>query len=160
MTAAPLQLWFEFASPYSYIAAMRIEGLCREAGVPMVWRPFLLGPIFALQGWPTSHFNLNERRGTYMWRDMERLTEKYGLPWNRPSVFPRNAVLAARVAAAFENAPWISQFVASAFYANFRDDEDLNSDVVIAKLLRACGADAQTVLSAAVNTHRRNCLDR
>ena len=85
----PLEFWFEFASTYSYVAAMRIEELCREGGVELVWRPFMLGPIFALQGWSDSHFNLNERRGSYMWRDLERLTDKFGLPWRKPSRFPR-----------------------------------------------------------------------
>jgi len=36
--------------------------------------------------------------GRYMWRDLERLCEKYDLPWRRPSIFPRSSVLAARVA--------------------------------------------------------------
>jgi len=46
--------------------------LRRSAGAPasrLAWRPFSLGPIFALQGWDNSHFNLNPRRGAYMWRD-------------------------------------------------------------------------------------------
>ena len=58
-----LEFWFEFASPYTYIAAMRIEDACREADVPLRWKPFLLGPIFELQGWNDSHYNLNPRRG-------------------------------------------------------------------------------------------------
>jgi 2-hydroxychromene-2-carboxylate isomerase len=159
-SGAPLEFWFDFASPYSYIAAMRIEALCWEGGVRFTWRPFLLGPIFALQGWCTSHFNLNERRGNYMWRDMERLTAKYRLPWRRPSVFPRNAVLAARVASAFQDAAWISVFIPSAFVANFRDDGDLNDESVIGPLLDACGADKDFVLDASLNSERREYLRR
>jgi 2-hydroxychromene-2-carboxylate isomerase len=51
-----LEFWFEFASTYSYPATMRIEALCAAAGVPLRWRPFLLGPIFAAQGWSDSPF--------------------------------------------------------------------------------------------------------
>jgi len=83
-----IEFWFEFASTYSYVAAMQIEAKCRNAGVARAWRPFSLGPIFALQGWGDSHFNLNPRRGAYMWRDLERLTEKFGLPWQRPVALP------------------------------------------------------------------------
>jgi 2-hydroxychromene-2-carboxylate isomerase len=72
-----LEFWFDFASTYSHIAAWRIEALCRAADLKLKWRPFLLGPIFKLQGWNDSHFNLNPRRGVYMWRDMERLTHKF-----------------------------------------------------------------------------------
>lgn len=49
-TAEPrLEFWFDFASPYSYVAAMRIEALCRNAGGVFARKPFLLGPIFARQ---------------------------------------------------------------------------------------------------------------
>lgn len=72
--AATLDFWFEFESPYSYVGAWRIEALSGEARVEMPWRPFLLGPVFELQGWNTSHFKLNPWRGRYMWRDLERLS--------------------------------------------------------------------------------------
>ena len=160
MEKPPLEFWFDFASTYSYIGASRIESLCRQASVPFVWRPFLLGPIFQLQGWNTSHFNLNERRKAYMWRDIERLAQKYGLPWNRPSVFPRNTTLACRVAAAFSDAPWISGFINAAFVANFRDDLDLNDTNVVTMLLQSVGADAPVVLEQALNSERKGYLRR
>src|SRR5207248_3319559 len=100
-----MEFWFEFASTYSYVAAMRIEGECERAGVELAWKPFLLGPIFTEQlGIHDSPFNVNPLRGRYMWRDVERLCAKYALPWRRPSVFPRNSVLAARVACCPGNA--------------------------------------------------------
>ncbi|MEO1473211.1 MAG: DsbA family protein, partial [Pseudomonadota bacterium] len=54
--AARVEFWFEFASTYSYLSAMRIDAEARRRGVDVVWRPFLLGPIFASQGWNTSPF--------------------------------------------------------------------------------------------------------
>jgi len=75
-----LNLQLASASTYSYVAALRIEGLSRAAGVALTWKPFLLGPIFQLLGWNDSPFNINELRGAYMWRDLERLTAKFGLP--------------------------------------------------------------------------------
>ena len=70
---SPLEFWFDFASTYSYVAAMRIDELCRDAGVELIWKPFSLGPIFERQGWNDSDFSLNPMRGAYMWRDLERL---------------------------------------------------------------------------------------
>src|SRR5215467_15912476 len=87
-----------FASTYSYPAAMRIERLTAAAGVAVEWRPFLLGPIFQRQGWGDSPFNLYPAKGQYMWRDLERLCAAEHLALRRPSVFPRNGLLAARVA--------------------------------------------------------------
>ncbi|HEY8123534.1 MAG TPA: DsbA family protein, partial [Myxococcota bacterium] len=49
-----VEFWFEFASTYSYPAAMRVEEIARTAGVELAWRPFLLGPIFKEQGWNDS----------------------------------------------------------------------------------------------------------
>src|SRR5256886_17599605 len=93
-----LDFFYEFASSYSYIAAMRIAPLAKAAGVEVRWRPFLLGPIFKAQGWDTSPFNLYEAKGRYMWRDMERLAAELSLPFRRPDPFPQNSLLPARVA--------------------------------------------------------------
>ena len=45
-----LEFWYEFASTYSYLAAMRVEAAAAEADVAIRWRPFLVGPLFAAQG--------------------------------------------------------------------------------------------------------------
>jgi 2-hydroxychromene-2-carboxylate isomerase len=155
-----LEFWFDFASTYSYIGASRIERLCDDGGVRLVWRPFLLGPIFQMQGWDTSHFNLNPWRGKYMWRDLERLAHKYGLPWRRPTEFPSNTVLAARVAAAFADEPWMPAFIKAAFVANFHDDRDLNDEGVVSEILSQVGVDPEQTLQAALSEPRRNALRR
>ena len=67
-----LEFWFEFASTYSYPAAMRIEKLAHAAGVAVHWNVFLLGPIFREQGWKDSPFNIFPAKGKYMWRDLQR----------------------------------------------------------------------------------------
>ena len=100
-----VDFWFEFGSTYSYPAAMRIDALAAESRVKISWRAFLLGPIFHEQGWDDSPFNLYPAKGRYMWRDLERICESQGLPLRRPSEFPRNGLLAARVACRFARAP-------------------------------------------------------
>ena len=65
-----LEFWFELGSNYSYLSVMRIEELAQQHGVAIVWRPFLLGPIFKAFGWDTSPFVLQKEKGAYMWRDM------------------------------------------------------------------------------------------
>ncbi|MES1155659.1 MAG: DsbA family protein, partial [Pseudorhodoplanes sp.] len=98
MPAPSLDFWFEFASTYSYPAAMRIRALADAAGVAIRWRPFLLGPIFKAQGWDNSPFNIYEMKGRYMWRDLERTCADLGLPFRRPDPFPQSGLVAARVA--------------------------------------------------------------
>ena len=86
-----LEFWFEFASTYSYLSALRIEAAAAAADVEVRWRPFLLGPIFAAQGWTTSPFNLYPGKGRYMWRDMEREAARLGLPATVPTRSRRTA---------------------------------------------------------------------
>jgi 2-hydroxychromene-2-carboxylate isomerase len=73
MAGPALDFWFDFASTYSYLAAVRIRPLAAQTGVSVRFRPFLLGPIFKAQGWDTSPFNLYPVKGRHMWRDLERL---------------------------------------------------------------------------------------
>ena len=66
--AAPIDIWFDFGSNYSHISVMRIERDAAGRGVPVVWKPFLLGPIFKALGWETSPFILYKPLGDYMWQ--------------------------------------------------------------------------------------------
>jgi len=147
MTARPIEFWFEFASTYSYLAAERIETLA--AGLPVVWRPFLLGPIFNSQGWNNSPFNIYPVKGSYMWRDMERLTQDYGLKLKRPSAFPRNGLLAARIALAHDKESWIGDFVRAVYRANFADDREISDPAAITGILQSMKLDPERVLEAA-----------
>lgn len=152
MSEAGIEFWFDFASTYSYVAAMRIEGLCEAAGVRLAWRPFQLGPIFVQQGWNTSPFNVNRLRGAYMWRDMERLTAKFHLPWKRPTEFPRRSVLPARIAAAHADAPWIGTYVRAIYVTNFGDDAAIEDERAVEIALRAAGVDPDPVIVQATTT--------
>lgn len=145
-----VEFWFDFASTYSYVAALRVEVAAGRVGARVLWRPFLLGPIFTeQQGIKDSPFNVNPVRGRYMWRDLERLCEKHGLPWRKPTVFPRNSVLAARVALVGAEEPWGRAFVRAVFSANFARDQDISERAVMEEVLTQVGADAPAALAQA-----------
>lgn len=144
-----LQFWFDFASTYSYLAASRIEMIGRDRQVDIVWRPFLLGPIFKKQGWPSSPFNLYPAKGRYMWQDMARQCERLDLPLKVPDPFPQSGLLATRIAHLSRDESWIADFVRSVFHAEFARGEDISDPVVLSRLLRAVGADAIALLRAA-----------
>jgi len=149
VAATSLELWFEFASTYSYPAAERIESVAAAHGVAVEWRPFLLGPIFRAQGWNDSPFNIYPLKGRYMWRDLERLTVKYGLPFRRPTTFPRNGLLAARVACVAAAQPWCADFVRRVYRANFADDRDIAAPEVLGDILTDLGRPAADILTRA-----------
>jgi 2-hydroxychromene-2-carboxylate isomerase len=143
-----MEFWFDFASTYSYVAAMRVEQACATAGIPLEYKPFLLGPVFQDQlAIKDSPFNVWPVRGAYMWRDLERLCEKHGLPWRRPSIFPRNSVLAARVACCAGEA--IGPLTRALFRANFAEDRDIADAATVRALVESIGGDGAQALELA-----------
>lgn len=145
-----IEFWYEFASTYSYPAAMRVERLAAEAGVAVAWRPFLLGPLFhAQQGLTDSPFNVFPVKGQYMWRDMARVCAEEGLPLNHPSQFPRNGLLAARLAVAGLDDGWTPDFSRKVYEANFVADLDISSPDVLGPLVAEAGGSPEAALEAA-----------
>jgi len=147
--AARIEFWFDFGSNYSYPAVMRIDELIADSEVSVVWRPFLLGPIFRSFGWETSPFVLQKEKGGYVWRDMERQCTKYRLPWKRPSNFPRRAILPMRVAILGSNEPWISAYNKQIMHMNFAEDRDVEAPELVGEVLQGLGLPASEILRAA-----------
>lgn len=144
-----LDFFFEFASTYSYPAAMRIGAVARTAGVTVRWRPFLLGPIFRTQGYDTSPFNVHEAKGRYMWRDLARTCENLGLPFRRPEPFPQNGLLAARVAYVGLDEDWGEAFCRAVFTAEFGQGLEIGSEAVIRDLLVGLAQQPDAILARA-----------
>ncbi len=146
---AQLTFWFEFASTYSYLTAMHIEDMAKSAGVKIIWKPFLLGPIFKTQGWETSPFNLYPAKGAYMLRDIERIAQERGLAFRLPDPFPQNGLLAARLALVGLKEGWGPAFIRGVYRAEFADGRNIASRQTLAAEIEAAGADAETAFSRA-----------
>jgi len=144
-----LDFWLEFASTYSYLAAMRVDAVARQAGVEVNWRPFLLGAVFKKQGWDTSPFNIFEDKGRHMWRDLERQTEAQGLAFRRPDPFPQPSLLAARVALAPSVAPVKPSFCRAVFAMEFGEGRQIGEPETIAEILGLLDVDPVLALREA-----------
>jgi 2-hydroxychromene-2-carboxylate isomerase len=142
-----LEFWYDFASSYSYLTAVRIEAEAKKAGLEIAYRPFLLGPIFKAQGWTTSPFNLFPAKGQYMVRDITRMATARGLPFRMPEAFPANGLHAARVALAGEADGWIAPFTRAVFEAEFAGQRDIADAAVLASVLDLIGVDAHAALA-------------
>jgi 2-hydroxychromene-2-carboxylate isomerase len=160
MPGPVLDFWFEFASTYSYPAAMRIGPLARNAGVQVRWRPLLLGPIFKAQGWDTSPFNLYPAKGRNMWRDLERLCADLGLPFRRPDPFPQSSLAAARVALAGLGQAWGEAFCLAVYRAEFGEGRRIDDPATIGRILRGLDVDPGPVLEAAQSDDTKAALRR
>jgi 2-hydroxychromene-2-carboxylate isomerase len=160
MTVPVLDFWFEFASTYSYLAAMRVGVLAETADVAVRFRPFLLGPILKAQGWDTSPFNLFPAKGRHMWRDLERTCAEHKLAFRRPTPFPQSSVLAARVAlvgldqsldASLSESirPWGNDFCRGVFRAEFADGMRIDAPETIRLILSNLNVDAEAAIARA-----------
>lgn len=148
---AHVTFWFEFASTYSYLSVMRIEEMARKADVEVIWKPFLLGPIFKAQNWDTSPFNLYPAKGRYMVRDIERIAQARGLVFRLPEPFPQNGLPAARLALAGLEEGWGPAFIRSVFSLEFAEQQNIAERSTLATALAAAGASENEAFERALS---------
>lgn len=139
-----IEFWFEFASTYSYPAAMRVDDAAAGRGVEVVWRPFLLGPIFKANGWMDSPFNLWPAKGRYMVRDLERICSALELKFELPKPFPQNGLLGARMATALDNVER-ARFARALYCLEFAEGRDISDEGVVSSALAAAGASTKAL---------------
>jgi 2-hydroxychromene-2-carboxylate isomerase len=164
MSRPVLDFYFEFASTYSYPAAMRIGALAQAAGVDVRWRPFLLGPIFRAQGLDTSPFNVHPAKGRHMWRDLDRICARLDLPFRRPDPFPQPSLLAARLAHVGLDEGWGEAFCCAVYAAEFGEGRPIGEEAVLRDLLASLGVAPALALaragSDAIKTRLRDVTAR
>lgn len=157
MTKPVVDFWFEFASTYSYLSAMRLPQMAEATGVTVRWHPFLLGPIFAAQGWSDSPFKIYPAKGAYMWRDMERCAAEYDLPFRRLKTFPQNGLQAARIAQIALRRPEGIAFCQNVYLAEFSEGRDISDPDVLADCTTRAGLPAD-ILSEANTPENKQTL--
>ena len=92
--AAPIDFYFEFASPYGYLASTRIDAIAARHGREAFWHPIMLGAAFKLTG--AQPLVRTPLKGDYMMRDLPRFARLLGVPFKAPPVMPANSLAASR----------------------------------------------------------------
>lgn len=153
-----LEFWYDFASTYSYLSAMRIEAMAQASGVTIAWNPFLLGPIFQAQGWTSSPFNIYPAKGRYMIRDMQRLSAERGLVFHSPSPFPQNSLLPARLALALAADGQIAAFTRAVYQAQFAHGLQLDDRAALGAILVTLRLDSARVFALSADAAIKDAL--
>lgn len=91
---APVEFWFDFGSPYSYFAALRVEAMAARHGRVVRWRPFLLGVVFKQTG--GQPLTPDTPAGRYALHDWQRLARLLQRPFRLPPELPVRAVAPSR----------------------------------------------------------------
>jgi 2-hydroxychromene-2-carboxylate isomerase len=141
-----LVLYYDFASPWSYLGSTQVERVAREGGAAVEWRPILLGGLFRAIGSPNVPLmELTEARRRYQMRDFMHWADHWGAPFQWPSRFPMNTVAALRMAiAAGDELPRVTHALYRAYWA---EDRDINDRAVLADVARTLGLDGQALLA-------------
>ena len=146
--ANPIDFYFDYSSPYGYIAAMKIDGIAARHGRRVNWKPVLLGAVFKVTGGkPLPTLPL---KGDYSLRDIPRSANFHDLPYRHPSKFPIASQAPAR---AFywldERDPPLAHELARALYrAYFVSDLDISSPDVTADVAATLGLKREELLAA------------
>ncbi|WP_341896972.1 2-hydroxychromene-2-carboxylate isomerase [Ferrovibrio terrae] len=145
--AAPLEFYFDFSSPYGYIAAQRIDAVAAKHGRSVDWRPMLLGAVFKAEG--TQPLTQYPMKGKYSTHDFKRSAREHGIAFNMPATFPLPTQGACR------GTYWLKQtapdqavpFAKAVYKAYFIDGRDISSSEVLADIAADLGIDRKAFLA-------------
>ena len=157
--AKTLEFFFDYASPYSYLASEQVEALAKRTGAELRWRPFLLGAVFKATGNvpPIS----TASKAAYLGKDLVDWASYLGLPpFQMPSTFPINSLKANRLGLVAAEQGRIVPFSHAAFRAAFVEGKDLNEPAVLAELARAAGLEPEKALAHAETQEIKDALRR
>jgi 2-hydroxychromene-2-carboxylate isomerase len=127
-----IEFFFDVGSPYSYLAFHALPAIAERNGVAVIYRPFLLGAVFKATG--NSPPAMVPARGRWMFADLQRWGEKYGLPFVLPTTFPINTLLPMRALTAV-GPERIRDAANSLFHAYWGEGLDISEPDLIDQLL-------------------------
>jgi 2-hydroxychromene-2-carboxylate isomerase len=145
LPARSLDFWFDYTCPFAYLGSTQAPALAERMGVPLVYRPLLLGGVFKAVGTPQKLFaSRGPARSAYEARDMARWAKRFGVELRMPADHPLRSVEALRATLATGIDPRVVDGFFRAYWAQGRP---ISSHEVIAEVVGRAGHDAETVLA-------------
>lgn len=158
---APLEFYFDFSSPYGYLAAQKIDALATAHGRTVDWHPMLLGVAFKQSGMaPLTSIPL---KGEYSKRDFDRSARFHGISdFRMPAVFPISTHAAARIMLwAKTRDAAVGAKVARALYrAYFAEGKDISNPDTAADVAATAGVDRAGARAAVDDPAIKDALKR
>ena len=144
--AKQLEFFFDFGSPYSYLAYKALPGIAAAHGAGIVWRPMLLGGVFKATG---NHSPAETpAKGKWLQQDLQRWARRYGVAFNHNPYFPVNTLTLMRGAAGMQmRGPDFHKYLDAVFHAMWGEPRNLGDPHVLAEVLRQAGFDADAFQS-------------
>lgn len=145
----PILFYFDFTSPYSYLASEKIDVLANKYGRKVQWRPVLLGAIFKALG--TVSLVKQPSMGDYSVKDFARSARFLGVPYNHPANFPVSSVAPSRAYYWLhgQDCTLARSFAHEVFRAYFVAGRDISDAAVVLELAAKVGADETALVALA-----------
>lgn len=147
-SAKAIDFYFEFSSPYGYIASQLAEDFEKRLGRPLKWRPMLLGPVFKITGQaPLVDIPL---KGEYSKRDFTRTARLHKVPYRHPEKFPINTVAGCRAFywADDQDAAKARALAKALYRAYFVEGTDISAAPIVVEIAKSVGLDGAALASA------------
>lgn len=144
--AKTVEFFFDFGSPYSYLAYKALPAIAAAHGAQIVWRPMLLGGVFKATG---NHSPVEiPAKGKWLGRDLQRWATRYGAPFRHNPHFPINTLVLMRGAAGMQlRGMDFAKYVETVFHAMWGAPRNLGDAQELAAVLREAGFDADAFLA-------------
>ncbi len=139
------EYFYDYVSPYSYLAHSQLEGLAKRTGAERVDRPFLLGGVMQSSG--NSPPATVPAKGKYMNADIARWLKRYGLELKFNPFFPVNTVKAMRGALVAQDDGVLDTYNAALFAAMWLEEKNLSEPDILRDVIAGAGLDADGILA-------------
>lgn len=136
-----VEFYYDFSSPYTYIASTRIEKICEDNGAELVWKPFLLGGAFNEVGViPAVQI---DPKFAYVKEDITDTAKYYGVELNFPELFPLNSVRSMRGAFAAQEQGKLVEYSHEIFKQYWTQGTDFSKEDILAAAAAGVGIDPE-----------------
>ena len=153
-----VEYFFDYVSPFAYLADTQLPALAQRTGAEIVHRPFFLGGV--MQATKNSPPITVPSKGRYMFVEIQRWAKRYGVPANPNPHFPVNTLTAMRVAVAALGEPRFGDLHRALFRAVWVDGKNLADEAVLEATVAAAGLDAAALLARAKEQAAKDALRR
>ncbi len=158
--AAAIEFYFDFSSPYGYLAAQRIDEVVEGYGREVAWKPFLLGALFKTTGsQPLLDIPM---KGDYAHHDLARSARLFDIPFVLPETFPFMSVAACRATywLGERDAADAKELAAALFGAAFGEGRSIGEPSEVAEIAAEMGHDADEMRAAVQDQRIKDLLRR
>lgn len=162
--SSPIDFWFDFSSPYGYIASELIDDVAARCGRTVAWRPILLGPIFKAVG--TAPLVMLPLKGEYSKRDFARVARRHKVAFRLPEKFPVGTQVASRAfyLIADGDPAKATAFARRVYRAYFAEGRDVTEPAVVMELAGEAGVDtaalAEPLKGEAIKERMKSEVDK